>query len=740
AGGDLARFGNICIPNPFYTPPDELFEPGTTKDSQMKGDVVPIGEHELWLNIGDRAKWREVGGVDTHDDVLVEHIGTMNGLDTLRVTYGGRSKIYAGINRIIADSGAGDDRVVIGEGVTADVQIQGGDGADTLISHSSGRTEMWGDSPVWNFMVLDYGDYLEGGLGENYLHGGWGRDLIVAGTGPSTLVGGVGADSLLGGAANDVLYGDEVGGIDDPSGGNDVLYGGGGADEMYGGGGDDTMFGDSPNAKPASDKANVMHGGVGADSIFAGDHGDTIFGGGGDDYIETGAGDDVIATYSQADPFEFGAHNVVHWSVGDGAAIVRNSAYSINSLSLTGGKENDVFSVAEGASLVVQAFDSQIDVNSPGAKWVRATNLSDLNIDGEAGEDTINIGALKFNAVAPNPLARISVNMATEFRSDGEVDHVNVSGSPGADTLVVESLEAWLQDPNTCGVGGGSSRDGHPDYSDCKSGGVMRISGMKQYEIYLTNTDDDLVISTGSGDDQVTVRGATGPTRIDTGAGNDDIVVSARTLGGPPPAWNAPPKAADFLGEVVVEAGAGVNSLRITHEESLLAGDFTVTANSVSSNLLPAVHYTATGGSFDEVTVVGGNAHDLIRVQSTSSGAAVTRVTGWANPLCGVGGIADDIVVSSTGENDGHLAGIRNKLIIDSHADGETVVRVSDRLAASGNGDVVWSGNQLTGFAGQNDDAVIEFGAGLADVSLVGSNAPNVRRSMVSAARRSRRS
>jgi len=723
---DLVRFGNIGIPNPFYQGPDELFEPGTTVENQMAMDTAAIANHELWLNVGDRSQFRETGGVDSDDDITVEHVGTFNGFDTLRVTYAGRSKTYAGISRIVANGGEGEDRLVIGEGVTADVLLVGGADADYLVSNSAGYSELWGDEQPGGVMLgVGADDYLQGGLGMNLLVGGEGNDHLIGGAGDNVLIGSAGDDVLVGGAGDDVIHGDNEGDSLALWGGDDVIHAGGGADEVHGGGGDDLVFGAGPDVDPASDRPNVIHGDAGDDSIFAGHQGDTIYGGAGNDFIEAGAGDDVIATYAEANPLEVGSHNFVHWSHGSGAAIVLGSAYAFNHLSLTGSSHDDRFDVNDGASLPVKPYDTQLEITIDGAKLVRATNVHELNIDGEDGRDTTTISPLKFNPLAPHPLARISVNMSTEFRGDGDIDQVFVHGTNSRDRLVVESLEAWLQDVNSCGLPP-ASRDEGPDLSECRAGGVMRVSGLRAYDVYLTNEQDELVVTTGTGDDDIEVRGVTGPTRIETGAGNDAIVVSARTLGGPAPALDAPPEAADFLDQVLIDAGSGLNTLRVTHEESLLRGQLSVEATRVSSNLIPEVQYLATGGAFGELTVSGGQDFDSIHVLSTSNAVAQTRVTGMSNVHAVLGAAADEVIVSSTGGDSGELNGIHNQLVIEGHLDGETAVRISDRRAMKGNGDVVWAGNQLTGMAGANDEAVIEFGAGQLDVTLLGSDAANV--------------
>jgi len=250
----------------------------------------------------------------------------------------------------------------------------------------------------------------------------------------------------------------------------------------------------------------------------------------------------------------------------------------------------------------------------------------------------------------------------------------------------------------------------------------MRVSGLPEYTVYLTNDNDDLQILSREGDDEVLVRGVTGPTLIATAGGNDRIEVSARTLAGPAPQPDAPPVAADFLAAVRIDAGAGSNVLRVTQADSQISDQIVVDDQRVTSRLLPEVRYLSTGGTFAELTVIGGSLADTIRVRATHPDVNVTRVSGFENPAW-VGVVApDEIIVSSTGELNGDLAGIHNRLVIDGHVDGLTTVRVSDRGAKSGNGNAQLNSDEITGFAGDADSAVIELGGGEIELHLIASD------------------
>ena len=127
------------------------------------------------------------------------------------------------LERIFADMGAGDDRVIVGRRETAPrvygtklfavCKLSGGAGNDFL---EGGRSD----------------DVLVGGPGNDTLLGWRGDDLLLGGTGDDQLFGESGRDNLIGQDGNDLLDGD---------GNEDALYGMAGADHLIGGEDDDFL-------------------------------------------------------------------------------------------------------------------------------------------------------------------------------------------------------------------------------------------------------------------------------------------------------------------------------------------------------------------------------------------------------------------------------------------------------------------------------------------------------------------
>lgn len=172
--------------------------------------------------------------------------------------------LEAGDDGANASGGSGISNAV-GNSVTADVSLYGGDGNDTLVG--SERTTGFGDSLTGG----DGDDALYGLAGEDYLIGdifGLGGD---SGRGNDLLVGGEDADEMRGGAGKDtVSYALASGPIavdltdtSAPDGGGEDLPGGDGVrgdvENLIGGAFDDTLIG--------SDSANVLDGGPGVDLL-----------------------------------------------------------------------------------------------------------------------------------------------------------------------------------------------------------------------------------------------------------------------------------------------------------------------------------------------------------------------------------------------------------------------------------------------------------------------------------------
>jgi Ca2+-binding RTX toxin-like protein len=126
------------------------------------------------------------------------------------------------LRRVIADMGAGDDRVIIGRRET-DPRVY-----NTKLSI---RCTLSGG---------DGNDFLEGGRSDDLLIGGAGNDILLGFRGDDVLYGGSGNDQLFGETGRDNLFGQDGDDLLDGDGNEDALYGMDGADNLIGG--DDEDF------------------------------------------------------------------------------------------------------------------------------------------------------------------------------------------------------------------------------------------------------------------------------------------------------------------------------------------------------------------------------------------------------------------------------------------------------------------------------------------------------------------
>ncbi len=175
------------------------------------------------------------------------HLSRSNGGIYLQAL-GGDDSIYTGGGNDSIEAGAGNDFVLCNEGVQdASCTVHGGDGNDNLAARN-GSMQLFGDAGD-DVLYLD-----EGGSGDSTLDGGDGADTVISSYGNAVLYGGSGADKLKGGFGNDALYGNRPGGAPDSSAntlidlnGNNSFHPGSRWDLMSGGSGNDHYWVDSLN-------------------------------------------------------------------------------------------------------------------------------------------------------------------------------------------------------------------------------------------------------------------------------------------------------------------------------------------------------------------------------------------------------------------------------------------------------------------------------------------------------------
>jgi len=147
--------------------------------------------------------------------------------------------------------------------------------------------------------VLEVGQVISGGNGNDTLtgtpgndtiSGGNGNDVINAGDGNDNVTGGNGSDTINGGRGNDILHGNN---------GDDTIDGGSGNNQVFGGNGNDVMR--------VGNGDNLLEGGNGNDRLSVGTGNNTLSGGNGSDTFVFGPsfGKDTVTDFSPGDHIEF---------------------------------------------------------------------------------------------------------------------------------------------------------------------------------------------------------------------------------------------------------------------------------------------------------------------------------------------------------------------------------------------------------------------------------------------------
>lgn len=195
----------------------KLFAPeiGTVDDNGTLS--LYIGETgDQRINTADNRQGNEEdnGGVEEDEGFSIKSLGdTEGGGETLVVTYyvfeDGQqreraSQIFEGVRRITASAGDGDDSIIVGANVSADVDFSGGKGKDILAYVGLGAAVLRGNDGDDKLQGSIGNDRLEGGDGNDDLSGGDGRDTLLGGDDNDRLDGGLGRDNMSGGAGSDL--------------------------------------------------------------------------------------------------------------------------------------------------------------------------------------------------------------------------------------------------------------------------------------------------------------------------------------------------------------------------------------------------------------------------------------------------------------------------------------------------------------------------------------------------------
>lgn len=528
---------------------------------------------------------------------------------------------------------------------TQEVLPPGAPVGEIILVSAFGITEKYyGVREIWaNFGASDDSINVNAGvLAKLVFNGEDGNDKIVSyGSGNSTFKGGKGNDTLIGGTGINSLNGDE---------GNDNLKGNGQVKNTLNGGAD----------------ADVLEGGPGQNDLAGGDGKDTLNsfgqlanilnGGPGNDLLNTGLGNDIALGGDGDDQ--------INWQVGNGKPTIDGGA-GLDSVALIGGDANESFTVINAT--VVPGFESRIDYSVTGGNITPVVFklVENLAISGNKGMDTILIGALRTTS-----LVKIGINLGDIIQLDGVPDLITVEGTQVVDNCAIsleDKVELYARRETGGGVGG-------------IVGGVTVIAMVDRLKIYAANVLDQLNVQTYPGNDSITVSGISGPTKINTGAGDDKIYLSAT-------------KAAQFLAPLVIDAGVGFNYFEFS--DTVPGGTNVIAkASEFTSTNVPlgaSLSWAAPGPH--NIVIKTGASNDTVHVKATDLLSTLKVFTYGGADSVTVGDIVYGGMVNGSA-----LALIQGSLFLDTGT-GANKITIDDNTAKVGHGNVIVNATQVLNYA-----------------------------------------
>lgn len=547
---DLIEFERIAAPQA---------EPGTPVLGAISGGT-------LQLNIGTRAAQRLKHNIADGDETFsVKPV--VDSAGSVIVAAFGFEQRFDGVTRIEANGGAGNDRITVDSGVTAELDFLGANGNDVLISAGSGNATMrggtgndqlkggtgtnqlFGDENEDTLTGGDMTDTIDGGSGLDRVLGEGGNDSLVGGSENDVLLGGEGDDTIDGGSGNDELKGDE---------GNDSLLGGAGEDSMHGDDGNDTLSGGTLNDKLLGGAGNdSLDGNAGDDAILGGSDKDTLTGGDGNDSLNGEAGDDLLNGGE-------GNDSLVAASKTDRVTGAVTESNGNDTLNGEGGHDRLIaklatepvsLNAADGDDTIIGSdLAESIDAGT-GNDRVRAGGGNDTvfggqgndTIDGDAGDDSLSGGTDKDRLRGGTGNDSLTAGTGQSQLEGGSGDD-SLTGGPAGDTLLGgngdDSLTGLAGNDSIKSGNGtdtifGGDGDDSIDATDDNSNGRNVIDGGNDNDTIHSSGFD--TITAGAGDDRVEAGAYTpfssgmGTSMIDLGPGDDVYMASgqnASVIGG----------------------------------------------------------------------------------------------------------------------------------------------------------------------------------------------------------------
>ncbi|MFM9963715.1 MAG: beta strand repeat-containing protein [Planctomycetaceae bacterium] len=463
--------------------------------------------------------------------------------------------------------------------------------------------------------VFNYPSPVPGGLGPFPAFATWAELPLGPTTNTPTPPTDTGNDTHIGGDGDDTILAGDT---------DDLLNGGSGNDSINAGNGNDTVF-----------------GGSGADSITGGDGNDTLMGQGGNDLIEGSAGDDQFV-----------------WSgAADGKDTVSSSS-GFDTASVNGTDNADIYTIG-------QTTTGQLMVTESGVSFVIASNIVNVTVNGNDGDDSITVGSLSKVAGTILTINGGTGNdgLSAASATLGQV-RLAINGNAGNDTLT--------------GSAGNDTLDGGDDNDSlyAGAGNDSAIGGLG--DDVLSGQDGNDTLNGGDGDDFAV--GGNGNDGLLGGLGNDTLQGQA---GNDTVQGN---DGSDFLsgltGNDSLLGGTGLDTLDGGDNDDTLDGEFgddSLTAGLGNDKLRGGDGNDSLDGSDGDDELNGGDGDDLLVAGAGNDGLD----GGDGNDVMNGGG-GNDVLAGKDG-SDSMSGGSGNDTLLGGDGD--------DSINGQGGSDVI-AGNE----------------------------------------------
>lgn len=313
------------------------------------------------------------------------------------------------------------------------------------------------------------------------------------------------------------------------------------------------------------------------------------------------------------------------------------------------------FTAASGVKNAVVNLETKADLSL--AAGVDITGITNLNLE-VTKDATIGLVTIAQNNVVVKGAGNTTINSVANTLVPPTADVASIDASALTGTLTYTNLAAA-----TTGIIGSSTAK---NTLDLTSTGVTvtAITGSANDEVTLNASTGTLNVTTGAGDDKITVKGAlTGKATIDMGAGTNDTLVLADA-------------------NALVATGTNKSEVTLSGVETIVVNQNTLFNNVLLDGKAYTIK-TATGA--ETITV---NAYDKSGVATTAStdlsGLTLSTATGSQVASVTINGLANAVnTIKGTTAND-TITADKKADIIDLSKGGADVVKIAI-------GDSTWS-------------------------------------------------